>query len=71
MGKKIMAWWHRHPVVKTAVVTVVGGGVGAAAKVAVTGVVEPHALGVAFVGGAAAALYGLFVKRPQDGGGSE
>jgi hypothetical protein len=57
--KKILAWWHRHPAIKTTIV----GTAGAAAVAASQGAFGPKA---AVVAGAVSAVYGLFVKRPQD-----
>ncbi len=67
----VMSWWHRHPVIKSTIVTVAGGGIGAVVKVTLTAgpvaAITPQALLVAFAGGVLAAGYGLAVKRPQDG----
>lgn len=59
MFKKLMGWWKRHPGIKTTIV----GGVGTAAGLAGAGVFGPK--GAAIAAGASA-IYGLFVKRPQD-----
>lgn len=57
--KRLWRWWKSNPKTKTVIVGVVGTGVGLAAQ----GMFGPQAAAVA---GAVGALYGLFVKRPQD-----
>jgi len=64
MFKKLAAWFHRHPGIKTVAVGVVG----AAATAASSGVFGPKGVVIA---GAASAVVGLFIKRPQDGSGME
>ena len=59
MFGKIMKWWKRHPNLKTTIV----GGIGGAVTLAANGVFGPKG---ALIAGAASAIYGLFVKRPQD-----
>lgn len=64
MFKKVLAWWHRHPAIKTSIV-----GVGGAAFTAATaGMFGPKAAAAA---GAISTLVGLFIKRPQDGAATE
>lgn len=57
--KRLMGWWKAHPAVKTAIVA----GVGAAVAAASNGMFGPKGVVLA---GALTAIYGLFVKRPQD-----
>ena len=57
--RKISAWFHRHPGVKTTIV----GGLGAAASAAASGTFGPKA---AVVAGAVTAVAGLWTKRPKD-----
>lgn len=59
MFKSIMNFWKKHPGIKTTIVGAVGAGVAAAAN----GMLGPKGVVVA---GALTAIYGLFVKRPQD-----
>lgn len=68
MLKKVVEFLHAHPVVKSALVTVAGAGLGAAVVAAQAGQ-SPKEIAAAAQAGAFAALYALFVKRPQDGAG--
>ncbi len=66
MIKKIVAFLHAHPVVKTVLVTAVGGAIGAAVPLAESGVTDVAAVGRAAEAGALAAVYALWIKRPKD-----
>jgi hypothetical protein len=57
--KKIAGFFHRHPGIKSTVV----GGLGVAASAAASGALGPKAAAVA---AGAAALAGLWTKRPKD-----
>jgi len=56
----VVGFFHKHPAIKTTVV----GALGAAVTSAAAGTFGAKAAAVA---GAVTAVYGLFVKRPQDG----
>ena len=66
--KQFLKFIHDRPIFKTVLVTAAGGAFGSVLPLLQSGVFEPHACGTAALAGAGAALYGLFVKRPQDGG---
>ena len=57
--KKIVAFVHRHPGIKTTAV----GALGATASAAASGTFGPKA---AVIAGAASAVAGLWTKRPKD-----
>ncbi len=59
MFKKIVDFWKKHPGIKTTIVGVVG----AAGTAAANGLFGPKGV---ILAGALSAIYGLFVKRPQD-----
>jgi hypothetical protein len=66
MFKKIVAFLHAHPVVKTVLVTAVGGALGAAVPLVQSGAADAATVARAAEAGALAAVYGLWVKRPKD-----
>lgn len=57
--KKVAAFFHKHPGIKTTVV----GAAGAAASAAASGTFGPKA---AVIAGAISAVAGLWTKRPKD-----
>jgi hypothetical protein len=59
MFKKLIAWFHRHPGIKTTA----AGLLGAAATAAASGAFGPKA---AVIAGAVVAVGGLHTKRPAD-----
>jgi hypothetical protein len=69
MFKKIIGWFHRHPKVKVVAVTIGSAAAGGAAQAITGGSTDPRQIGRAAGIAAAAAVYGLFIKRPQDGAG--
>jgi len=62
MFKKLIAFFHSHPKVKTTVVAVAGAALTAAGN----GVFGPKG---AVIAGAVGTIVALFTKRPQDGAG--
>jgi cobalamin biosynthesis protein CbiG len=69
MYAKILAWLHRSPVVKTILVTAVGGAIGAVTPLVQSGNTDPAAVVAAAKSGAVTALVAaatLWVKRPKD-----
>lgn len=59
MFKKLLAFFHRHPGIKTTL----AGALGAAATAASSGIFGPKA---AVIAGAVVAIGGLHTKRPAD-----
>jgi hypothetical protein len=66
MFAKIVSWFHRHPKVKATAVFLGSAAVGGAVDAITRGQNNPKDIGRSAGLAAAAAIYGLYLKRPQD-----